>query len=127
MTWDRDLATYPPSLTFYNLLNASEAEYWSSQLLPTSFKALNATGTYIPYDGRFRVLYVVGREDRCVTEEFARGKYLGQEGARFEIEVMGGDHVMMLSRPEEVVRVVRKFAGESVGDGDEEDEGRMEL
>lgn len=62
-----------------------------------------------------------------MTEEFARGKYLGQEGARFEIEVMGGDHVMMLSRPEEVVRVVRKFAGESVGDGDEEDEGRMEL
>lgn len=124
MTWDRDLATYPPSRTFYNLLNASAAAYWTSQLLPTSFKALNATGTYIPYDGRFRVLHVVGREDRCVTEEFARGRYLGQEGARFEVEVVEGDHVMMLSRPEEVVGVVRRFAGEGVG---EEDEGRMEL
>lgn len=125
VTWDRDLAAYPPALTFYNLLNASAAEYWSSRLLPTSFKALNATGTYIPYDGRFRVLYVVGREDRCVTEEFARGRYLGQEGARFEVEILGGDHLMMLSRPEEVVEVVRRFAGERIGE--DEDEGRMGL
>lgn len=59
-------------------------------------------GDVFAYDGRFRVLYVVGRGDRCVTEEFARGRYLGQEGARFEVEVTGGDHVMVLSRPEEV-------------------------
>ena len=57
-----------------------------------------------------------------MTEEFARGAYLGQEGARFEVEVVGGDHVMMLSRPEEVVGVVRRFAGEG-----EEEDGRMEL
>ena len=57
-----------------------------------------------------------------MTEEFARVTYLGQEGARFEVEVVGGDHVMMLSRPEEVVGVVRRFAGEG-----EEEDGRMEL
>ncbi|KAG9199947.1 hypothetical protein G6514_007751 [Epicoccum nigrum] len=127
ITWGRDLAAYPPSLTFYNLLNTSAAGYWSKQLLPTSFKALNATGTYIPYDGRFRVLYVVGKEDHCVTEKVARNLHLKQQGARFEVEVIGGDHVPMLSRPKEVVGVVRRFAGEKVREEDDDDKGRMEL
>lgn len=67
------------------------------------------------------MLYVVGREDRCVTEAFARGVFLGQEGARFEVEVVEGDHVVVLSRPGEVVGVVRRFAGERAGRG----RGRM--
>ncbi|KAF3049974.1 hypothetical protein E8E11_006219 [Didymella keratinophila] len=56
VTWDLDLVNYPPQLTFYNLLDTSAADYWTSQLLPSSFKALNATGTYIRYDGSFRTL-----------------------------------------------------------------------
>ncbi|KAF3004833.1 hypothetical protein E8E13_004304 [Curvularia kusanoi] len=116
VTWDLDLATYPPSHTFYNLLNASAAAYWTSQLLPTSFEALNATGTYIAYGGRFRTLYVVAEFDNCVGPEFAWA-YVEQEGARFEVEVLEADHVPMLSRPREVVDVVRRFAGERVGRG----------
>ncbi|KAJ4384474.1 hypothetical protein N0V86_000073 [Didymella sp. IMI 355093] len=63
VTWDLDLANYPPQIAFYNLLDTSDADYWASQLLPSSFKALNATGTYIPYDGTFRTLYVIGKHD----------------------------------------------------------------
>jgi surfactin synthase thioesterase subunit len=73
------------------------------------------------------VLYVVGKEDHCVTEKVARNLYLKQQGARFEVEVIEGDHVLMLSRPEEVVGVVRRFAGEKVGEEDDDDKGRMEL
>ncbi|KAJ4319348.1 hypothetical protein N0V94_003938 [Neodidymelliopsis sp. IMI 364377] len=64
VTWDLDLVTYPPSTTFYNLLSPASAEYWTSQLLPSSFKALNATGTYIPYDGKFRTLATLIRRER---------------------------------------------------------------
>jgi surfactin synthase thioesterase subunit len=70
---------------------------------------------------------VVGKEDHCVTEKVARNLYLKQQGARFEVEVIEGDHVLMLSRPEEVVGVVRRFAGEKVGEEDDDDKGRMEL
>lgn len=119
MTWDRDLATYPPQLTLYNLLNASAADYWTSQLLPSSFKALNATGTYIPYDGTFRTLYVVSEHDNSVSPAFAQS-YIDQEGARFEVEVVDGDHVPMLSQPEAVVDVIRRFAGGKVGSEGEE-------
>ncbi|KZM24977.1 uncharacterized protein EKO05_0009470 [Ascochyta rabiei] len=119
VSWDKDLAAYPPSLTFYNLLNASAAEYWTSQLLPSSFKALNATGTYVPYNGRFRTLYVVGEHDNCVGPAFAQG-YIDQEGAEFEVEVIDGDHVPMLSRPELVVNVIRRFAEETVAGENEE-------
>lgn len=119
MTWDLDLVTYPPQLTFYNLLNASAADYWTSQLLPSSFKALNATGTYIPYDGTFRTLYVVGEHDNSVSPGFAQS-YIEQEGAIFEVKTIGGDHVPMLSRSKEVVDVIRKFVGEKL-----ESEGKV--
>ncbi|KAH6637686.1 Alpha/Beta hydrolase protein [Boeremia exigua] len=109
VTWDRDLATYPPHLTFYNLLNASAADHWTSQLLPSSFKALNATGTYIAYDGTFRTVYVIGEYDNSVSPAFAR-TYIDQEGAYFEVVVIDGDHVPMLSRPKTVVDVIRRFA-----------------
>lgn len=113
MTWDLDLGLYPPSLTFYTLLPPSDAAFWTGQLLPASFAALNATGSYIPYTGKFRTLYVVGERDVSVSPE-AAGRYVEQEGALFEVEAIDADHVPMLSRPEEVVRVVRRFAGEDV-------------
>ncbi|KAJ8112105.1 hypothetical protein OPT61_g5452 [Boeremia exigua] len=109
VTWDLDLVNYPPQLTFYNLLNATAADFWTSQLLPSSFKALNATGTYIPYDGTFRTLYVVGEYDNSVSPAFAQ-TYLDQEGAVFEVEIIGGDHVPTLSQPKAVVDVIRRFA-----------------
>ena len=114
VTWDLDLVNYPPQLTFYNLLNASAADHWTSQLLSSSFKALNATGTYIPYDGSFRTLYVIGEHDNSVSLAFAQSYYLDQEGAKFEVETIAGDHVPMLSMPEVVVDVIRRFAGEKL-------------
>lgn len=109
-----DLVNYPPQFTFYNLLDSSTADYWTSQLLPSSFKALNATGTYIPYAGTFRTLYVVNSHDNSVTPAFAQS-YIDQQGARWEIEVIDGDHVPMLSRPDAVLDVIRRFAGEDTG------------
>lgn len=120
VTWDLNLITYPPHITFYNLLNTSAAEYWTKQLLPSSFKVLNVTGTYIPYDGTLRTLYVVGQYDRSVSPAFAQS-YIEKYGALFEVEVIDGDHVPMLSRPEVVVDAIRRFAGENTGSaGDEE-------
>ena len=109
VTWDLDLVTYPPQVTFNNLLDTSAADYWATQLLPSSFKALNATGTYIPYDGKFRTLYVIGKHDNSVSPAFAQ-TYIDQEGAEFEVETIDGDHVPMLSRPEAVVDIIRRFA-----------------
>lgn len=115
VTWDLNLALYPPHLTFYNLLPPARATHWTAQLLPSSFAALNATGTYIPYAGAFRTLYVIGESDNCVTPAFARMQYVEQEGARFEVEVVKGDHVPMLSAAGEVAGVVRRFVGEGGG------------
>lgn len=128
VTWDLDLVTYPPSQTFYNLLDTPFAKYWTSQLLPASFEALNATGTYIPYDGKFRTLYVIGEHDNSVSPQSAQA-YIGQEGAQFEVEIIDGDHVPMLSRPEVVVDVIRRFARDGVTSLGEEvvSEGSTEL
>lgn len=57
----------PPQELFYNLLYAKEATYWSERLSFSSFAALNATATYIPYSGDFQVVYVICRQDRAVT------------------------------------------------------------
>ncbi|OAL46144.1 alpha/beta-hydrolase [Pyrenochaeta sp. DS3sAY3a] len=105
--------TSPPSQTFYNLLPASSASYWTSQLLPSSFAALNATATYIPYNGDFRCLYVVGLRDNAIPPAFAES-WLGQSGAVWERVVLDADHVPMLSRGEETVEVIRRFVGEAV-------------
>jgi hypothetical protein len=123
VTWDLDLVNYPPQITFYDLLDTSAADYWTSQLLPSSFKALNATGTYIPYDGSFRTSYVIGEHDNSVSPAFAQSYYLDQEGAKFEVETIAGDHVPMLSMPEAVVDIIRRFAGEKLG-GKREAESR---
>ena len=109
VTWDLDLLTFPPQLTFYSLLNASAADYWTSQLLQSSFKALNATGIYVLYDGKFRKSCVIGERDNSVSLVFAQS-YNDEEGARFEVEVIDEDHVPMLSRSAAVVDLVRRFA-----------------
>jgi surfactin synthase thioesterase subunit len=57
-------------------------------------------------------LYVVGEHDNSVAPAFAQS-YIDQEGAKFEVEVIDGDHVPMLSRPEVVVDIIRRFAGEN--------------
>jgi pimeloyl-ACP methyl ester carboxylesterase len=85
------------------------------QLAPSSFAAINATADYVPYDGKVRTLYVGCERDQTVTSEIVRG-YLEQPGARFEVAWLNADHVPMLSRPEEVVKVIRGFAeGSEVG------------
>ena len=64
---------------------------------------------YVPYDGKVRTLYVRCLRDNTVTGEIVDG-YLEQPGARFEVGVLDADHVPMLSRPEEVLGVIREFA-----------------
>jgi pimeloyl-ACP methyl ester carboxylesterase len=109
VTWDADLSASPPAHTFYNLLPAAEAAQWAARLQPSSFEALNATADYVPYDGKVRTLYVRCLRDRTVTGDIVDA-YLGQQGARFEEAVLDADHVPMLSRPEEVVEIIRGFA-----------------
>lgn len=111
--WDGDMVNSPPSFTFYNLLSASDASYWTNQLEPSSFAALNATATFIPYTGAFRCLYVVAQHDNAVTPALAQ-TYLEQPGAQFETLTIDADHIPMLSRPQTVVEIIRRFAGEVV-------------
>jgi hypothetical protein len=111
--WDADMAASPPSHTLYNLLSPAAARAAANKLQPSSFAALNATAQYIPYDGKFRSLYVIGAKDNAVTPELAK-TYLGQEGAVWEKMTIEGDHTPQLSVPADFVRVVRGFAGEDV-------------
>ncbi|KAH7401447.1 Alpha/Beta hydrolase protein [Pyrenochaeta sp. MPI-SDFR-AT-0127] len=113
MFWDGDLINSPPSFTFYNLLSASDAAFWSSKLAPSSFDAANATATFIPYTGAFRSLYVIGEHDNAVTPAWAQS-FIDQPGAQFETLTIDGDHVPMLSRPQTVVDIIRRFAGEKI-------------
>ena len=53
---------------------------------------------------------MIGEEDNAVGRELAES-YIAQEGARFEVQVIQGDHVPMLSRTNEVVGIVRGFVG----------------
>jgi len=113
--WDNDLVKLPPSVTLFNLLPKKQSDFWASKLEPSSFTALNATAKYIPYDGKFRSLYVVGNKDFAVPPAFAK-TYLDQTGAKFEIVNIESDHMPMLSKPDAFVDVIRNFAGEKKQD-----------
>ncbi|KAK7180645.1 hypothetical protein DPSP01_014042 [Paraphaeosphaeria sporulosa] len=107
---DKDL---PPQKAFYNLLPTKEADYWTSKLSFSSFDALNATATYIPYAGDFNVVYVVGSQDKSVPPAWAQ-TFIDQPGARFTVEHLDADHVSMLSKPKEVTDLIVKYSKHSV-------------
>jgi pimeloyl-ACP methyl ester carboxylesterase len=111
--WDGDLENLPPSVILYNLLSKEQADVHAMELQPSSFAALNATAKYIPYDGKFRSLYVVGSQDNAVPLALAQS-YLAQAGAKWETETIDSDHSPMLSRPDEFVEIIRRFAGEMI-------------
>jgi hypothetical protein len=111
--WDNDLGNFPPSVTLYNLLPQVQANARSRELQPSSFAALNATAKYIPYDGKFRSMYVVGSHDNAVPTNLAK-TYIEQPSAKWETETIDGDHSPMPSRPDKFVKIIRRFAGEKV-------------
>ncbi|KAF2868914.1 Alpha/Beta hydrolase protein [Massariosphaeria phaeospora] len=108
-----DNANFPPSKAFYNLLPPFEAALWSKQLDYSSYAALNATATYIPYTGDFRCVYIVGKQDNSVPPEWAKTWYQ-QSGAKMEVLIEDFDHVPMLSRPVELTKILRRIAGETL-------------
>ncbi|KAJ4348428.1 uncharacterized protein N0V89_009802 [Didymosphaeria variabile] len=101
--------TLPPQKAFYNLLPPREADYWTGKLDFSSFDALNATATYIPYTGDFEVVYVVGSQDKSVTPEWAQA-FIDQPGAKFTVEHLDADHISMLSKPKEVSGLIVKYS-----------------
>jgi pimeloyl-ACP methyl ester carboxylesterase len=109
--WDGDMDSQPPEYTLYNLLPPAQARVHASTLQPSSFAALNGTASYIPYDGKFRSLYVIGARDNAVPPQLARA-YVEQEGAEWEVQVIEGDHTPQLSVPDVFVRIVRVFVEE---------------
>jgi hypothetical protein len=111
--WNGDLDKFPPAFTFYNMLPRDQAASWSKQLQPSSFAALNATASYIPYTGKFRCLYVIGKNDNSVPPAFAQ-TYIDQPGAKFESMTIDSDHISPLSHPDKVAQIIRNFAGEKV-------------
>lgn len=109
ITADADMVNYPPQKAFYDLLPESEADYWTSQLDFESFEAANATATYIPYTGDFEVVYVVGSEDHAVTTEMSN-MWIDQPQAQFIVEHLYADHISMLSKPDEVAELIKKYS-----------------
>ncbi|KAF2444237.1 alpha/beta-hydrolase [Karstenula rhodostoma CBS 690.94] len=103
---DEDL---PPQKAFYNFLPAKEADYWTSKLRFSSFNALNATATYLPYTGDFEVVYVIGSQDKSVPPAWAQ-TFIDQPGAKFTVEQLDADHVSMLSKPKEVTDLIVKYS-----------------
>lgn len=108
--WDNDLANFPPEKTFYNALDPAEQKVWVKRLEFSSFEALAANSTYIPYTGDFKCTYVIGERDNSIPPAFAQ-TYINQPGAKFEVVRLDADHVPMLSRPEDVARLIKKAAG----------------
>ena len=106
-------ATIPPSVSFYNDLSPKEAEFWTKKLTFSSFEALNATATYIPYRGDFKCVYVIGKRDNSVPPEFAQ-TYINQPGAQFTVEWLDAGHAPMLGQPGNVAKIIRKAAGEAL-------------
>jgi pimeloyl-ACP methyl ester carboxylesterase len=105
--WDNDLVNFPPEKTFYNALNPREQKIWVKRLKFSSFKALAANATYIPYTGDFKCTYVIGERDNSVPPAFAQ-TYIDQPGAKFNVERLDADHVPMLSKPDDVVNLIKK-------------------
>lgn len=99
----------PPPKAFYNLLPAKEADFWTTKLDFSSFDALNATATYIPYTGDFTVVYVIGSQDNSVPPQWAQS-FIDQPGAKFTVEHLDADHVSMLSKPKEVTDLIIKHS-----------------
>jgi hypothetical protein len=99
----------PPPKAFYSLLLAEEADYWTSRLKFSSFDALNATATYIPYTGDFKVVYVVASQDNSIPPAWAQS-FINQPGAKFTVEHLDADHVSMLSKPNEVTDLILKYS-----------------
>ncbi|KAF2788014.1 alpha/beta-hydrolase, partial [Melanomma pulvis-pyrius CBS 109.77] len=108
--WDNDLVNFPPQKTFYNALDPRGQEVWTRRLRFSSFEALAANATYIPYTGDFKCTYVIGERDNSIPPAFAQ-TYIDQPGAKFEVVRLDADHVPMLSRPEDVARLIKKAAG----------------
>jgi pimeloyl-ACP methyl ester carboxylesterase len=109
--WDGDMDNAPPEYTLFNLLPPDVARAHVSTLQPSSFAALNGTASYIPYDGKFRSLYIIGARDNAVPPQLARA-YVEQEGAEWEVQVIEGDHTPQLSVPDVFVGIVRGFVEE---------------
>lgn len=103
----------PSQKAFYNDLPSEvKKDYWTSQLQFSSFDALAANATYIPYTGDFRCIYLAGLHDNTIPPPFAR-TFLEQPGAKFEVEWQEWDHVPMLSHAEYVAQAIRRAAGDN--------------
>ncbi|KAF2175495.1 alpha/beta-hydrolase, partial [Zopfia rhizophila CBS 207.26] len=109
--WDGDLKNFPPEQTFYNDLPAEQAKFWASKLQFSSYAALNASATYIPYTGDFNCTYVLGLRDQSLPSQWAQA-FIDQPGAKFRVEKLDASHSAMLSKPKAVASIIRKAAGE---------------
>ncbi|KAF2174877.1 alpha/beta-hydrolase, partial [Zopfia rhizophila CBS 207.26] len=109
--WDSDMKNFPPEQTFYNDLPAEQARFWASKLQFSSYAALNASATYIPYTGSFDCTYVLGLRDQTLPPQWAQA-FIDQPGAEFRVEELDASHSAMLSKPKEVANIIRKAAGE---------------
>ncbi|ORY09767.1 Alpha/Beta hydrolase protein [Clohesyomyces aquaticus] len=101
----------PPRTLFFNDFSDIRIAFWSPKFSFSAFGALNATATYIPYTGDFQCTYVVTDLDNTVPPAWAQS-FIDQPGAVWSVEHVHASHYSMISKPDDVARVIKKVAGD---------------
>ena len=103
-----------PEAVFYNDLPEAEAKHWAGELRRHSYATKFCGGTGVESWKRIPSTYVVCEDDQAIPVEVQEGMVEGCRGAGAEMGVVRvkSGHSLMLSVTGEVVRVVRRAAGE---------------
>ena len=102
---------------FYNDLSPATAAFWVSRLRSQSLASFVSKTDYVPWQLTIPLVYLVCTNDNAFSVDM-QDTMLDRAGReRFIIARCDTGHFPFLSRPEVVVEVIRKAAGEILGSG----------
>ncbi len=106
-----------PEEHFYNDLSPATAAVWVSRLRNQSVASFVSKTEYVPWQLAIPLVYLVSTNDNafCMNMQDTMLDRAGRE--HFMIARCDTGHFPFLSRPEVVVEVIRKAAGETFGSG----------
>ena len=106
-----------PGEHFYNDLSPTTAAFWVSRLRNQSLASFVSKTDYVPWQLAIPLVYLVCTNDNAFSVNM-QDTMLDRAGReRFIIARCDTGHSPFLSRPEVVVEVIRKAAGERLGSG----------
>jgi pimeloyl-ACP methyl ester carboxylesterase len=98
---------------FYNECTVEQQEALPNKLQSHAWKAFLSPVTYTAWRD-IPGIYLMAEKDQALPFEFQKAMLDAATGHRFEIAMCDADHSSFVSRPEVVVRVIRRAAGEEV-------------